>query len=261
MLNLVRGTARAVLLLGVTGALLPPALIAYAGRGRSPAAINRLWHRATCRIAGIRVRTIGTPVRDRPVLFVSNHVSYVDIPAIGAVLDVCFIAKAEVASWPLFGLLAKVSNTVFLKRDRREIREQRDRVAALLGNGTSLYLFPEGTSSDGRQVLPFKSALLDAATAGDCLVQPVTVAYHDPDARYAWYGDMTLVPHLGKVLAVPGVTVDIVFHEPVASGDFSSRKTLTSHVEGQVAAGLQQRRPDGMAPDALAPSAVTGDAG
>jgi 1-acyl-sn-glycerol-3-phosphate acyltransferase len=244
MLTMMRGTGRAVLLLGVTGALLPPAMLAFALSGRSPNAINRLWYRSACRIAGIRVRVVGTPVRDRSVLFASNHVSYVDIPAIGTAIDTRFIAKAEVATWPLFGLLAKLANTVFLKRDRREVRAQRDRLAGMLTDGASLYLFPEGTSSDGRQVLPFKSALLDAAGAGDCLVQPVTLAYHDADAHYAWYGDMTLVPHLGQVLTRPGVTLDIVFHEPVASSDFASRKALTRHVEAQVAAGLDRHRPD-----------------
>lgn len=260
MLKMVRATGRAALLLGLTGVLLPPALIASALTGRSPDLINRSWYRGACRIAGIRVRTVGAPVRGQPVLFASNHVSYVDIPAIGTVIDVAFIAKAEVADWPLFGLLAKLANSVFLKRDRSEVRAQRDRLAGMLADGASLYLFPEGTSSDGRQVLPFKSALLDAAGAGDCVVQPVSLVYHDDHADYAWYGDMTLVPHLGKVLTLPGVDLDIVFHAPVRSAEFASRKDLARHLEAVVASGFARRCGAAAAPAVAAPTLTVSEA-
>ena len=147
-----------------------------------------------------------------PVLFACNHMSYSDIAILGSLLPASFVAKAEVANWPLFGLLAKLQRTVFIDRRATKATEQRDEMICRLEGGDSMILFPEGTSSDGNKVLPFKSALFGVAQVEPhgqpLLVQPVSLAYTRLDGMpvgralrpyFAWYGAMTLVSHFWEV--------------------------------------------------------------
>lgn len=210
------------------------------------------WFRIATRSSGLRVRVIGSEVEDRPALLVANHVSYLDIPLLGGVTDAAFVSKADVKSWPLFGFLATVSNTVFIERVPARARAQKAELAARLMSGEPLILFAEGTSGRGDVVLPFKSALFgvgDALPADrPLIVQPMSVAYARLcDGRplagilralYAWYGDMTLMPHLMAVMGLVGAEVEVTFHAPVRADAFASRKALAAHCEAQVAAGL-----------------------
>ena len=218
-----------------------------------PRGIVYKWHAGSCRIAGIQRAVHGKPVTDRPVLFVANHVSYLDISVLGATLDACFVAKSEVNGWPIFGYLARLQRTVFVQRKARQAAEQRTTLTERLRSGDSLILFPEGTSSDGSRALRFKSALFDAANAeldgGQVEVQPVSIAYSRFDGMpmgrvlrpfYAWYGDMDLAPHLWRALGMGTIGVDIVFHEPVRLSDFGSRKALAQHCEDAVSVGLSE---------------------
>lgn len=231
--------------------LLACAPIRALQRRRMPASITRAWHKGSCRIVGLEPVIHGNPVTDRPVLFVSNHVSYLDIPVLGALLDACFIAKSEVKTWPVFGFLAQLQSTVFVERKARRTAEQSSIINERLEQGDSLILFPEGTSSDGNRALRFKSALFQAAEAtidgNQVEVQPVSIAYTRFDGMpmgralrplYAWYGDMELAPHLWRVLGLGEVQVDVVFHAPVRLSDFESRKELARHCEAVVARGL-----------------------
>src|SRR6478609_12122564 len=162
------------------------------------------YYRVLCTLLRIRVHVNGTPMHDRAVLYVSNHVSWADILVIGSLAPVAFIAKREVASWPLVGITAKVQRTVFVDRTRRH--QTGDAVADILKrlkDGVSVVLFAEGTSSDGNRVLPFRSALLGAVEMAaksapePILIQPMAVTYTAqqgmPMARRdrplaAWYG-------------------------------------------------------------------------
>ncbi|HEX7791627.1 MAG TPA: lysophospholipid acyltransferase family protein, partial [Afipia sp.] len=148
--------------------------------------VPNLFHRAACAVIGIRITQIGARSRESPTLILSNHASWLDIIVLGAVAPVVFVAKSEVANWPLFGWLAKLQRTIFVERERRHktgdaARAMGDR---LLG-GDAVVLFPEGTSSDGIRILPFRSALIGAVhhTIGDSThhdrvtVQPVSLAY------------------------------------------------------------------------------------
>jgi lyso-ornithine lipid O-acyltransferase len=213
--------------------------------------IPPFYHRRTCRILGIRLKAQGAMSRRRPTLFVSNHISYVDIEVLGALIEGCFVAKSEVASWPLFGWLAKLQRTVFIDRRTRSTMAQRDAIRRRLDAGDSLILFPEGTSGDGTHVLPFKSALFsvaDYAAAGGALpVQPVTVAYVRLDGIplgrfyrpfFAWYGDMALAPHLWTMLGLGVVGVEVIFHPPVTLAALGSRKALADHCYRVISAGL-----------------------
>jgi 1-acyl-sn-glycerol-3-phosphate acyltransferase len=211
-----------------------------------------------CALIGIRIETIGRPVRDRGVLIAANHTSYLDIVILAAVIPVCFVAKSEVAGWPFFGLLARLARTVFVERERRSrTAEQRDRIRERLEEGDTIVLFPEGTSSDGNRVLEFKSALLSSAdgmvTANDgaqrrVIVQPVSVAYtrlhgmplgREMRPFYAWYGDMDLVPHLWEAFCLGPVDVVVHYHPPLTVDQFGgSRKALTTECERLCAQGV-----------------------
>jgi 1-acyl-sn-glycerol-3-phosphate acyltransferase len=218
-----------------------------------------LYHRLCCRIVGFRLDVRGAPSAHRPTLFVANHVSYSDIMVLGALIEGSFVAKTEVAGWPLFGRLAKLQRSVFVDRRVRSTRDQRGSMAGRLHDGDNLILFPEGTSSDGLRVLPFKSALLGAAHLVEnrtALVQPVSLAYtqHDglPITRYerpafAWYGDMDLAPHMWHLFGLGSIGVVVEFHPPLDPADFPSRKALTEHcrrvIAGAVSAALSGRLP------------------
>lgn len=216
-----------------------------------PRSIVRRWHSGSCRITGVTPTVHGKPVQDRPILFVANHVSYLDISVLGSLLDGCFVAKQEVRSWPIFGYLAQLQRTVFVERRAVRAADQREVLRARLAQGDSLILFPEGTSSDGTRALRFKSALFDAANIeldhGHVEVQPISIAYSRFDGMpmgrmlrpfYAWYGDMELAPHLWRALGMGTIGVDVIFHEPVKLDDFGSRKALAQHCETVVSNGL-----------------------
>jgi 1-acyl-sn-glycerol-3-phosphate acyltransferase len=206
------------------------------------------YHNRICRLLGIHLVRRGIESTHRPTLFVANHTSYLDIEIFGAAVDGSFISKAEVSRWPIFGWLAKLQRTVFVERaDRAGAARQRDEIRRRLDDGDNLILFPEGTSGDGMHLLPFKSALFGAAEDDRVVVQPVSVVYRLLDGIplgrfyrpfFAWYGDMTMPPHLWKVLGLGRLTVIVTFHEPVRLNDFGTRKLLSEHCARVIADGM-----------------------
>lgn len=207
----------------------------------------RFYHRRCCRILGLRVRTIGRPAHARPVLFTANHVSYLDITVLGSLLPASFIAKTEVAGWPLFGWLAKLQRSVFVDRRARSTTQQRDSIAERLAAKEALILFPEGTSGDGNRVLPFKSALFSVADRASVTVQPVSIAYTRLDGMplgrvlrplFAWYGSMAMAPHLWTMLGLGTAEVVVEFHPPTTLAECGSRKMLARYCQERVADGV-----------------------
>ena len=214
--------------------------------------INTRYYRLLCRLLRIRVHVTGAPVADRAVLFVSNHVSWVEIVVIGSVSPVAFVAKREVATWPLVGVTARLQRTVFVDRTRRQqtgaaIAEMVNRLAG----GTSVVLFAEGTSSDGNRVLPFRSALVgvvkDAAAhaelRGKLKIQPMSIGYTNthgiPMGRQhrplvAWYGDLDFMPHIREFIARGAVDAVVSYGEPVAADAAADRKAMAKSLEGAV---------------------------
>jgi lyso-ornithine lipid O-acyltransferase len=200
-------------------------------------------------ILGMRYRVVGTPMLHKGAI-VANHASWLDIFALNACQRVYFVSKAEVAGWPGIGWLARATGTVFIARDRSAAKAQEGLLAERLRAGHRILFFPEGTSTDGRRVLPFKSTLFSAVGQPDLRdvlwVQPVSVVYHAPkgrDARhYGWWGDMDFGPHLAQTLSVwrqGGVSV--TFHDPVRVADFPDRKALARHCEDVVRNGVTAR--------------------
>jgi len=214
---------------------------------RFPAA----YHRLCCRALGFRIERIGTKSTAHPTLYVANHQSYLDIPVLGSVVEGSFVAKAEIASWPYFGVLAKLQRSIFIDRRPGSTAKQRDAIMSRLEEGDDLIIFPEATSSDGLHVLPFKSALLSVAEfrpRGSPLpVQPITVAYVRLDGMplgrfyrpfVSWYGGMEVSPHLWTMLGLGRIGVKIIYHPPVTLEQFGSRKALAEHCYRVIAASL-----------------------
>ncbi|MBV2142152.1 1-acyl-sn-glycerol-3-phosphate acyltransferase [Falsochrobactrum sp. TDYN1] len=224
----------------------------YGWKSRLP----NFFHRTVARLFGFRIRTFGEMHRDRPLLLVSNHISWSDIIILSAVGQVSFIAKSEVRSWPVFGMFAVLQRTVFVERERRgKTAQQTSEIATRLAAGDAMVLFPEGTTSDGNRVLPFKTALFGAAHAAiretgvdKVIVQPVAIAYtrlhgmtmgryHRPIV--SWPGDVELLPHLKGILREGAIDVEVRFGEPVIVTTDTDRKMLARVTEGRVRALLQ----------------------
>ncbi|MDF2617871.1 MAG: phospholipid/glycerol acyltransferase [Xanthobacteraceae bacterium] len=200
-----------------------------------------LYHRLVLALVGVRVTVVGAPSPARPLLIVSNHVSWLDIPVLGSRLPLCFVAKSEVAGWPGVGLLAKLQRTIFVDRASRSATGKvAGEMAERMNGGDPVVLFAEGTSSDGNRVLPFRSALVGAARQSmgeDATIQPLAIAYVGQGGiplgrprrpRLAWYGDMDLAPHLFDVLKRGAVDVELHFGAPLPADD---RKAATLHAE------------------------------
>lgn len=250
----VLATARISLLILWLLLLLPPTVLArlidplLAGRNRPLThRLIQAFFAGAMAVLGIPVRREGVPMQGAGVV-VANHTSWLDIFAIHARDRVYFVAKDDVAGWPLVGPLTRLGGTVYIRRSRRgsagQIAELRDRVLT----GQKLVIFPEGTSSDGQRVLPFKptlfAAFADPALRDITRVQALSVVHKAPadaDPRfYGWWGEMDLGPHLFKVASrLRQGEIRLIYHAPVAVADFADRKALAAHCEGLVRAGFE----------------------
>lgn len=249
-----RGAVRGVSFLTLTALLFVLYLPAMALGSRAMLAVRRLWCRGAAWILGVRVSVAGRPFRDCPTLFVANHVSYLDILALGIGLDGTFIAKSEIAHWPLFGTLARLTHTLFVRRHWRSALIQRNALAARMRRGESFILFGEGTSSNGLSVRPIKTSLLSVAEPWilDCpiAVQPITLVYArladgtpiGPENcdLYAWHSEAEFMPHLWSALQLRGIEILVLAGDPVLSWSVKSRKVLGRELRGQLAAELNR---------------------
>jgi lyso-ornithine lipid O-acyltransferase len=207
------------------------------------------YHRLILFLLGIRVTMRGVPTAERPLLLVANHSSWIDILVLSAVTPLKFIAKSEVAGWPLFGLFARLQRSVFVDRSKRQATVEVNReIASRLAEGDPVVLFGEGTSGDGNRVMPFRTALLGAmhqalGEHGRGFLQPVSVSYtrlhgipmgRQHRAHAAWYGDISLVPHLVRVFRTGAIDVVVTFGTPVAVEAGADRKAMALSLEQAV---------------------------
>ena len=258
--------AGATLLWTAAAGLVQAGLLLLPGRGK--VVVARLYWAGVCRLMGLQVRVIGSPARrgdGRPVVFASNHSSWLDIPALGGTLEACFIAKEEVGRWPVIRTVAWLGRTVFVSRRASETGRERDSMRERLEGGDNLLLFPEGTSSDGSRVLPFRSAFFsvveERASGARPVIQPVSIVYDRldrlPMGRFsrpvsAWYGDMELGSHFWRLARYRSLRATILLHAPVDPALYPSRKALSRAVWETVADGaaaLRQNRPVQPAPE------------
>ncbi len=207
----------------------------------------KVFYRSACAVLGLQVDVRGLPERAQRTVFISNHLSYLDIPVIGSVLSACFVAKDDIRGWPVVGVLARLQQTVFISRNPRRAGEVSPMLAAALDEGRCLVLFPEGTSSDGSSVLPFKSSifemLVDHSLRGLTL-QPMTIELLEVDGRaivegrdrdlYAYHRDMNLAPHLFAFMRLSGARLRLMFHPVLPQHENQSRKTLAASAHASV---------------------------
>ncbi|MEM8632169.1 MAG: lysophospholipid acyltransferase family protein [Pseudomonadota bacterium] len=202
-------------------------------------------------VIGLRHHILGRPMAEGGGL-VANHGSWLDIFTLNACERLYFVSKAEVAVWPGIGWLARATGTVFISRDARDAAKQSAMFEERLKAGHRLLFFPEGTSTDGQRVLPFKSTLFAAFFSPDLgpnlHVQPISVVYEAPPGQdprfYGWWGDMEFGAHLAKVLAAPRQgRVTVTFHDPVSVAEAGDRKALAVSLENHVRSGFAANKP------------------
>lgn len=216
----------------------------------------RYWSRICLWILGIRLDVRGTPISSGALL--ANHCSWIDILALRANCLIYFVSKAEVAKWPGVGFITRVTGTIFIERKRSEAKRQEQMLRERIAHDQLLCFFPEGTSTDGQRVLPFKSSLFSAffrdGQGTDIQLQPVSLRYLPaegadlPREFYGWWGGMGFESHIWDVATRSfGGRVEVVFHDPVRASDFSDRKELSEHlfrvVRDGVLGGVPERRP------------------
>lgn len=251
-LEAVEAAVRIALWFAWTMLLLPAQVVAVALDLGAARRIPVVYHRGNLRLFRIELEVEGDHEPHHPTLFVANHSSYFDIPILASLLEGSFVAKAEIRSWPLLGLLARLQHSVFIDRRVAATRDARDEIHRRLAAGHDLILFPEGTTSDGNRLLGFRSALFGIADArlsgGRLTVQPVTLAYthqngmpigHANRARFAWFGDMPLAGHFWSIVRAGRLTVVVRFHSPVDAARFASRKALAAHCARVIGEGLE----------------------
>lgn len=259
----IRAVRRIILVILWTLVAIPIQAALLLVPGHAKVAFARFYHAMLCRLIGLRVQVVGRPATHdvatgrptrQPVLFLSNHSSWLDILVLGGTLEACFVSKAEVASWPLVRTVARLGRTVFVSRARGATGREADLMRSRLMGGDSLILFPEGTSNDGARVLPFRSAFLAVADAAP-QVQPVSLVYDRlgglPACRrdrplFAWYGDMDIATHFWRLARRSGTRATVLLHEPFSPTVLPDRKVLASEAGRIVSAGaaaLRQNRP------------------
>lgn len=258
-----RAIRRCCLLLGWTLLAIPIQAVLIRLPGPGKARFARVYWSLVLRILGVKVRVIGTPAklairRERPVIFVANHSSWLDIPVLGGTLFACFVSKEDIAHWPMIRTIARLGRTVFVSRQRTSIEREREEMRMRLAEGDNLVLFPEGTTSDGSRVLPFRSTFLSVVeglsgtqSALPPLVQPVSVAYDRlwwlPTQRchralFAYYGNHTIGSHFWRLVQNTGMRASVLLHEPIDPTFFPDRKALAQELQARVAAGAAMLR-------------------
>jgi 1-acyl-sn-glycerol-3-phosphate acyltransferase len=211
-------------------------------------------------VFNIKINIIGDNAHqtNHPVIYVCNHVSYLDVVILGSFIDGCFVAKNEVATWPGFGFLAKLQKTIFISRNKSAVLQSREAIAAAMKKNYDVILFPEGTSTDGWNVMKFKAGLLsiffnnnsdincDFKVISNALVQPIAIHHirtngidvtkdrQDLRDTYAWYGDMELVPHLWRLAKTKRTDVDVHMIDPLSPNDFVHPHDIANAAQDRV---------------------------
>ncbi len=210
--------------------------------------IPHFFNQLLARILGLKLLIEGEI--PKAGLIVSNHVSWLDTVAFSAATQVSFIAKREVEFWPIFGAMAHLQRAIFINRERkRDLPQAIATLAAALGDNRALVLFPEGTTHNGKMPKEFKTSFFQAALAANAKVIPVTLVYVRQHGLpitlrqrpgLAWYGDMTLAPHLWDFLTGGPVVVKLIFHPQLSSSQFTNRKLLGREVAGIIKSALAE---------------------
>lgn len=209
---------------------------------RSESPWPRLFLRGSAHICGMDVHVDG-PRRLRNVLYIANHVSWLDILVLAGRTGSAFVAKADMAPWPVIGWLATLNNSVYVQREARlDAMAQAAAIGAALKLGQPLTLFPEGTTSDGLSILPFRSSLIAAVAPppAGIAIQPVAIDYGPQSGRIAWVGEESFGENALRILSHPGRhRVDLRFLDPLDISELGDRKQITAHCRREISAALR----------------------
>jgi 1-acyl-sn-glycerol-3-phosphate acyltransferase len=240
-LRAVRRTAQVFTASGAVTAAYAPVALASGFDQSVAARWTRRWAAALTRAFGLRLTVTG----HRPTggaLIVSNHRSYVDIVALGGLVEACFIAKAEIASWPVLGPTFRVSSTIFVDRGNPESgRLVREQVLDRLGRGLSIINFSEGTTHGGTGLLPFKPGLYRTVLGMDLPIVPTTLTYSGMDERVEWIGDDTFFDHFLRLAGHRAGAARVHFGDPIQANDFNTVDALVTTVRRRMLRDLSQR--------------------
>ena len=224
-----------------------------------PVALRSFFYKMYTRVLGISLRRHGAALEASHVLYVSNHVSYIDIAALMSLTGARFVSRGDIAGIPFFGWLMKSYGTVFIHRIRSDVQGQIALLRRLLDEGSPLLLFGEGTTGDGRGVLPVKSSLFAAFeqhSTHNLTLQPVSLRYSlldgVPMGTYweplcAWYGKMSFLPHLWEVLSLHRITIDVYVHPPTPVAQIQPQRTSSERK------ALERKSPERKSPERKSP--------
>ena len=233
-------------------------------RGNAKVRFAQIYWRGVAFIMGLHLSVKGEVTSARPVVFIANHCTWIDIIALGAVLPGCFVAKGDIANWPFISWIAKLGRTIFVSRSKATVERERDGLTARLAAGDNIILFPEGTTSDGMRILPFQSSFLAIAQApSNPVIQPVTIVYDRLDGLpvqrwdrplISWYGDMDMASHYPSIARRKSLRATMIIDPAIPAGTFPNRKALSAALAERLtanAARLRQGRsvePQGLKP-------------
>ena len=216
----------------------------------------RWYHGRALAALGVQLVERGQQSPVRPTLFVSNHNSYLDIAVLGARIEGTFVAMEQLACWPLFGLLSRLQDSVFIDRQSKSLAAQQRQIAERFDRRQNLIMFPEGASYTGTHTLPFRSSLLAVAkhevASAPVTVQPVSVTFAKLDglplgrglrSRFGWYGDSPIASHIPAAAGLGQLTVAVEWHPPKTIADFGGdRKALCAYCESAIRSGMARAR-------------------
>lgn len=243
-----RAFIKCILFVLVTALTFVPALLLWGAALEGPRArLVRLFFMVIGRISGVRLAVEGTVSPLRPLMLVANHSSYLDIFVLGSLVPLSFTPKIEIRSWPIIGFLCVLADCVFIERRPTDMQRAQAEMGARLSRGKVLGLFPEGTTGDGFNVMPFKSGFLSLVEAHDLPLQPVSIAYtHIGDVplnatirdKVAWIGEASFVTHFWHLLKFPSVRAVATLYDIERIANYEDRKELAKQCEKIIRDGL-----------------------
>lgn len=240
-----------------TTAVMLVAAFTYSFNREAHEKLIKIYCKSALKILGIKVGEKGYEnIPEDSVMFVSNHTSYLDILVLGSKIKVRFTPKIEISKWPIINFLVKMSLPVYIHRNASKSLEQKKKIREIIEGGDSILIFPESTTNDGNEVLPFKSSMFGVAEPNEnahedehIAIQPISIVYthidgeiaseHNMD-KVAWYGDMKFLPHFWNLLACKGAKVKIMYHSELYYEDFGDRKSLSKHCEEIITKGVEE---------------------
>lgn len=215
--------------------------------------LPKLFHRGVARLLGLQISINGQPLCKQPVIYVANHLSYLDIFVLGGYIDGAFVSKSDVADWPVIGQISRLANTIFIERKPRQVKQHLKELSQnLIGKKHGILFFPEGTANDGSELKPFKTSLFAVLEESPSIpVQAITLAIHQYNKKpstlqvirdyYSWHDDTPLSEHLMNFLRrADRYSIELIFHDPVLMDKFDSRKDLADHTHVLIASKLPE---------------------